>query len=297
MSVIEFQNLHRAYKRGQDVLKGVTFHLEPGEVVGLVGKNGSGKTTLMRLALGTLVPQKGYVRLFGIDPRANPVEVKRRIGYVAEDQILPEFLRVGEILRLHQKVFPDWDTDLESRLMERFEVPRRTKIKELSKGQARQIALVCAMAHRPEVLLLDEPAGGLDPAIRREFLETAIQYLSECGSTILFSSHYMGDVERLAGRIVMLHDGKVLLDNHLEELQEEFTLALVPLSHGIDREALLSLEACLAVRKRNQALHAVFHLESDLVNDQFMKRFGIKDIACHHLPLEEMFIEIVGGRN
>jgi ABC-2 type transport system ATP-binding protein len=297
MSVIAFDDIHRAYKRGQKVLDGVSFTVEGGEVVGLLGRNGAGKTTLIRIAMGLLEPQEGSVTLFGLGPRSHPLEVKRRVGYVSEEQILPPFLRVRDVIRLHRRLFPSWDEELEKSILERFELPLRAKIKTLSKGQARQVALLCAMAHRPEVLLLDEPAGGLDPAVRREFLETAIQYLSESGSTILFSSHYMGDVERLASRIVMLHDGKVLLDNGLDELREEFALALVPFDAGASRERLLALDSCLAVRKRSDALHAVFRLESEAAGRLLESELGVTGARCQSIPLEEMFIEIMGGRS
>jgi ABC-2 type transport system ATP-binding protein len=297
MSVIAFDDIHRAYKRGQNVLDGVSFSVEAGEVVGLLGKNGAGKTTLIRIAMGMLEPQEGKVSLFGMGPRAHPVEVKRRVGYVSEEQILPPFLRVRDVIKLHRRLFPSWDEDMEKGILERFGLPLRAKIKTLSKGQARQVALLCAMAHRPEVLLLDEPAGGLDPAVRREFLETAIQYLSESGSTILFSSHYMGDVERLASRIVMLHDGKVLLDNGLDELREEFALALVPFGSGATRESLLALDSCLAVRRRSDALHAVFRLEAEVAGRLLEDELGVSGARCQSIPLEEMFIEIMGGRS
>lgn len=297
MSVIVFKDIHRAYKRGRNVLDGVSFSVEAGEVVGLLGRNGAGKTTLIRIAMGMLEPQKGSVTLFGLGPRSRPLEVKRRVGYVSEEQILPPFLSVRDVIQLHRRLFPSWDETLESSIVERFELPLRAKIKTLSKGQARQVALLCAMAHRPEVLLLDEPAGGLDPAVRREFLETAIQYLSESGSTILFSSHYMGDVERLASRIVMLHDGRVLLDNGLDELREEFALALVPFDAGVSREALLSLDSCLAVRKRSDALHAVFRLEAGATGRLLESELGAVGARCQSIPLEEMFIEIMGGRS
>ena len=103
------------------------------------------------------------------------MEVKRRLGYVAEDQILPSFLKVGEILSLHRSLFPTWDDAMAQTMRERFEIPLDKRIRDLSKGQARRAALLCAVADRPEVLLLDEPASGLDPAARREFLETSIQ--------------------------------------------------------------------------------------------------------------------------
>jgi ABC-2 type transport system ATP-binding protein len=235
------------------------------------------------------------VRLFGLDPREDPVQVKRRIGYVSEDQILPEFLKVHEVIKLHRGLFPTWDVDLERRLLERFDVPMNAKIKTLSKGQARQVALLCAVTHRPEVLILDEPAGGLDPAVRREFLETAIHLLNEAGTTILFSSHYMSDVERLAGRIVMIHEGKVMLDNELDDLREEFSLALVPIDSIAGQDRLTALEGCLAVRKRSDAYHAILRHQPDRASAILERELRIKGARCEAIPLEEMFIELVRG--
>jgi ABC-2 type transport system ATP-binding protein len=296
MFVLEFAAVERAYTSGRNVLDGVSFAVRPGEVVGLLGVNGAGKTTLIHVAMGMLAAQAGSVRVFGLDPREEPLAVKRRIGFVSEDQQLPEFMRVADAIRLHRGLFPDWDEDLERKLAGRFGVDYGAKIKSLSKGQARQVALLCAVSHRPELLLLDEPAGGLDPAVRREFLETAIQLLNEAGTTILFSSHHMADVERMAGRIVMLHDGGVLLDNELDELREAFSLALVPRGNGVDRERLLGLAGCLAVRERSDALHAILRHGPAEAGDLLARELGVAHARCESIPLEEMFIELAGGR-
>ena len=296
MSVVEFRNIHRAYKKGEDVLAGLDLEIPKGQVVGLLGKNGAGKTTLIRLAMGMLETQKGEVRIFGMDPREKPVEVKRRIGYVSEDQILPEFLKVKDVIALHRDLFPDWDDSMAADLVDRFQLPLGRKIKKLSKGQARQVALLCAVAHRPELLILDEPAGGLDPAARREFLETSIRLLNESGSTILFSSHYMTDVERMAGRIVMLHEGKVLIDSEMDSLQEDYSLALIPHENGELRERLLSLDGCLGVRKRSDAWHAVFSHDPSRTQQVLESSLGVADARCQAIPLEEMFIELAGGQ-
>jgi ABC-2 type transport system ATP-binding protein len=296
MTVLEFKNVHRAYRRGTDVLQGVSFTVGAGDVVGLLGKNGAGKTTLMRIAMGMIETQEGSVRLFGMDPRERPLEVKRRVGYVSEDQVLPPFLTVAQVIELHRGLFPGWDDALARELAGRFNLPPGERIKALSKGQARQVALLCAVSHRPELLLLDEPAGGLDPAARREFLETSIQLLNEAGSTILFSSHYMGDVERMAGRIVMLHDGKVLLDNDLDHLREGFSLALVPHGSGVTRERMLGLRGCLGVRERSDAMHAIFRLDPEASGAVVSRSLGIHGARCRPVALEEMFIELVGGR-
>jgi ABC-2 type transport system ATP-binding protein len=295
MNVVEFVNIHRSFKRGVEVLSGVDFSLQAGEVVGLLGRNGAGKTTLMRTAMGMLEPQKGSVRLFGLDPREHPMDVKRRVGFVSEDQILPEFLKVADVIRLHRGLFPTWDDALEQELSDRFKISPGERVKSLSRGQARQVALLCAVAHKPELLLLDEPAGGLDPMARREFLETSIQLLNEAGTTILFSSHYMSDVERLADRIVMIHDGAVLIDNQLDELREGFSLALIPHEHDAKRDDVLALQGCIAVRERSDSLHAVFKLDPGESCALIEKSLGIPDARCRAVALEEMFIEIVGG--
>ncbi len=296
MRVLEFHDVHRAYSKGVDVLRGITFDVASGEVVGLLGKNGAGKTTLIRIAMGMIEAQKGHARVFGLDPREDSLEVRRRIGYVSEDQIMPEFMTVGEIIRLHRGLFPAWDETLERRLRDRFALSPNAKIRTLSKGQARQVALLCAVAHRPELLLLDEPAGGLDPSARREFLETAIQLLNDAGTTILFSSHYMTDVERLAARVAMIHEGQLLIDSSLDDLRERTTLALVPRGQET-HERLQRMDQCLSVRDRSDALHAVFRCQPESCSALLERDLGIDNAYCTPIALEDMFIELVGGRS
>lgn len=299
MSVLEFDEVHRAYERGRDVLHGVSFAVEPGQVVGLLGRNGAGKTTLIRLALGVLAPGRGRVRLFGGDPRADVVARRRRLGYVAEDEELPGYLTVAEAIGMHRALCPTWDEALAARLGARFALPARARLAELSRGQARQVALLCAVAHRPELLLLDEPAGGLDPVARREFLETALELLHEAGTAIVFSSHYMGDVERLAERIVMIHEWRLILDRGLEEVREGFALALLPASAAANgaRARLLALDDCLVARERGATLRAIFRLPPEAACALLRRELGVAEIACTRIPLEELFLELAGGES
>jgi ABC-2 type transport system ATP-binding protein len=297
MNALDFEGVCRAYRAGADVLNDVTFSVESGQVVGLVGKNGAGKTTLIRIAMGMIEAQRGHVTVLGLNPRRDGLDLKRRIGYVAEEQLLPPYMKVGEILDLHERLFPTWDAAMAASLLDRFELSRGPKIRRLSKGQARRVALLCAVAHRPELLLLDEPASGLDPAARREFLETSIQLLNESGCTILFSSHYLTDVERMADRIVMLHDGGVLIDRNLDELREGFSLALVPRAAGLTRERLLAVEGCVGVRDRSDAFHAVLRLEPEAARLAVQQQLGIENVRCQTIVLEDMFIELAGGQN
>jgi ABC-2 type transport system ATP-binding protein len=204
---------------------------------------------------------------------------------------------VAEVIELHRRLFATWDEALARSLIERFEVPLGARIRTLSKGQARRVALLCAVAHLPEVLLLDEPASGLDPAARREFLETSIHFLNETGATILFSSHYMTDIERLADRVVMLHEGTVLLDDTLDDMRETFSLALVPRDAAVTRERLAVVEHCIAVRERGDAFHAVLRLDPTRARAELERELALKDVHCRSLVLEDMFVELVGGRS
>ena len=296
MSALEIRDVRRGYAKGTDVLRGITLEVGAGEVVALLGRNGAGKTTLLKIAMGLLRPSHGTVRALGLDPGPDAVELKRRIGYVSEEQVLPPDLTVSGALDIHRRLFPTWDAALESQLRDRFHLDPAASLGTLSKGQARQVSLVCAIAHRPELLLLDEPAGGLDPAARREILEAAVTLLSEAGSTILFSSHHMADVERIAGRVVLLHDGRVLLDGDLDEIREGYTLALLPAERA-ELEAIRVLAGFVRARRKTSTWHAVFSRPPQEVDTMLRNELGFDDAACRVIPLEDLFVEMVEGRS
>jgi len=295
MSVLEFTDIHRSYGNGVEVLSGVSFAVEQGQVVGLLGRNGVGKTTLINIAMGMLHAQRGSVRVLDLDPEKDPVAMKSRVGFVSEDQVLPPAMRVKQVIGLHRDLYPDWDAELEAHLRQRFSFSDRARVKTLSKGQARQLALLCAVAHRPELLILDEPAGGLDPAARREFLETSIDLLSDGGTSILFSSHYMTDVERMADRIVLLHDRQVLIDAGLDTLRESYAVAVLPAEAGILVGDIAASEACLRIRESRGALRAVFRGDVEETRALLEAKLGVQGASVAQAPLEELFVELLGG--
>ncbi|HEX3743795.1 MAG TPA: ABC transporter ATP-binding protein [Bryobacteraceae bacterium] len=292
--VLQFENISRSFKKGVPVLDGVTFSMAEGEVVGLLGRNGAGKTTLIRIAMGMLFPHTGTVRVFGLSPTGEPVAVKKRIGYVAEDQVLPGSASLAELISLHDYLFDTWDPALERQLLDRFGLDLGAKIRHLSKGQARQAALICAVCHRPDLLVLDEPAGGLDPAARREFLETSIELLNREGTAILFSSHHMTDVERLGGRVVLLDGGKVRLDRPLDQIHEDHCVVMIP-RDAVASSVIESLPGCLRVRPVFGDWHAVFEGAPDSVRLRIQAALHLDGIRCVSVPLEELFVELVGN--
>jgi ABC-2 type transport system ATP-binding protein len=292
--VLELDNVVRAYKKGVPVLNGVSLSIAEGEVACLLGRNGAGKTTLIRIAMGMLYPDQGAVRVFGLSPTLDPVAVKKRVGYVSEEQILPAEATLAELISFHRFLFSTWDAAIERDLIGRFDLPLHTRLRALSKGQARQAALLCAICHRPELLILDEPAGGLDPAARREFLEASIQLLNREGSAILFSSHHLSDVERLGGRVVLLDEGRVRLDRNLDEVREDLCVAIVPKDRIPEAAALERMPGCLRVHAVSSDWHAVFHGSPEDVTTRLDDVLRTGRVLCVRVPLEELFVEMVG---
>ena len=294
MSILNLENIHRSYEQSREALKGISLSVEPGEVVGLIGRNGAGKTTLLRIAVGILKQHQGAVRVFGLDPWDHAVEVKRKLGYVAETEAVPAHLSVGDLLDLHQDLYPTWDPALERDLLQRLALRKSSRISALSKGEARKVILLCAIAHRPELLILDEPAGGLDPSARREFLEVSIELLNQSGSTIVFSSHHMVDVERIAGRVAVIEEGDKILDVELDSFRQDYCLAILPSVSEETLQRLGSVKGFVRSRKRDHSLYAVFSRKPEDVNAELSNSLGIYDARCTRASLEEIFVALVG---
>jgi ABC-2 type transport system ATP-binding protein len=217
--VIELSHLTRRYDR-QEGLTDVSLQIPKGVVFGLVGENGAGKTTLIRHVLGLLKPQSGCVRVLGMDPTAEPVKVLSQIGFYSEELNLPGWMTVAEHIRVQGAFYPTWDPDYAALLREEFELDNAVKIKTISRGARAKLGLLTALAHRPKLLVLDEPSSGLDPLARRGILEAVIRSIADEGGTVLFSSHLMDEIERVADSVGMLANGKLVLCDKLDAVKE-----------------------------------------------------------------------------
>ena len=215
--VIEIQGLSRRY-RAKMALDDVSLNVPAGCVFGLLGESGAGKTTLIRHLIGLLKPQKGTARVLGRDPVKDPEGTLGRIGYLSEDRDLPGWMRIDELMRYTQGIYPHWDETFADDLIDRLDLDRSQKIKTLSRGQKAKTGLVTALAHRPELLLLDEPSSGLDPVVRRHILSAVMRTVAEEGRTVLFSSHLLHEVESIADRVCVIHRGKVVLCDKLPNI-------------------------------------------------------------------------------
>jgi ABC-2 type transport system ATP-binding protein len=217
-SVIQISELSRRFG-AKAALASVSLSLPRGAVYGLVGANGAGKTTLIKHILGLFRAERGSVRVFGLDPVTNPVAVLSRIGYLSEENDLPGWMRVDEIIRYSRAFYPAWDDAYAEELRQRFALDASAKIKTLSKGQKARVGLLIALAYRPELLVLDEPSSGLDPIVRRDILGAVMRTIADEGRTVLFSSHLLDEVERVADHVTMISQGRIVLSAPLAEIK------------------------------------------------------------------------------
>jgi ABC-2 type transport system ATP-binding protein len=219
-SVVAVTNLLRRFGP-KTALDDVSLYVPRGCVFGLVGENGAGKTTLIKHVLGLLRTEAGSVRVFGLDPVADPVSVLGRVGYLSEQPDLPGWMRVDELMRYTQAFYPKWDSSYARELREQFGLDPRARIGTLSKGQRAKAGLLLAQAHRPDLLLLDEPSSGLDPLVRRDILEAVIRTVADEGRTVFFSSHLLEEIERVSDHVAMLHQGKLVLCGTLDDVKSQ----------------------------------------------------------------------------
>ena len=217
-SVVEVSGLTRRF-RDKVALDNVSLTVPSGSVFGLVGENGAGKTTLIKHILGSLRAQNGSVRVFGIDPVADPVGVLSRIGYLSEENDLPQWMTIDELMRYTKSFYKTWDDTYAETLRRDFDLDKSAVLKNLSKGQKARIGLLTALAYRPDLLLLDEPSSGLDPVVRRDILSAVIRTIADEGRTVIFSSHLLTEVERVADYVTMIKNGRVLFSDPLDDVK------------------------------------------------------------------------------
>jgi ABC-2 type transport system ATP-binding protein len=217
-TVIEISQLSRRFGTKQ-ALSSVTLSLPRGGVYGLVGANGAGKTTLIKHLLGLLKAQRGSVRVLGLDPASDPVGVLSRVGYLSEENDLPGWMSVDELIRYTRAFYPGWDDAYAEELSQRFALDPVARIGSLSKGQKARAGLLVALAYRPELLILDEPSSGLDPIVRRDILGAVMRTIADEGRTVLFSSHLLDEVEEVADHVTMMSRGRIVLSGPLKEIK------------------------------------------------------------------------------
>ncbi len=214
---IEIEGVSKRFGRATAV-DGLTLRVPAGTVLGLIGPNGAGKSTTIKMLMGMMSITAGRIRVLGIDVSAEPARMKQRVGYVPEFHHVYRWMTIGEAVGFARSFYPTWNDRLSAGLLDLFALDAAKKVKHLSKGMLAKLGLLLAVAHEPEVLVLDEPTSGLDPIAREEFLDGVLRTVCERRCTVLFSSHTMEDVQRLADAVAILHEGRLLAHRPVDDL-------------------------------------------------------------------------------
>jgi ABC-2 type transport system ATP-binding protein len=291
-AVVEVVGLSRRFGRTV-ALDGVDLAVPRGVVFGVVGENGAGKTTLIKHLMGLLRAEVGSVRVFGLDPVRDPVRVLARLGYLSEDRDLPGWMSVGEFLRYLRAFYPTWDVGYAEALREQFELDPGARIKGLSQGQVARVGLLAALAYRPELLVLDEPSTGLDPIVRRDILAAIIRTIAEEGRTVLFSSHLLDEVERVADMVAMIDRGRVVLCGELDAIKASHRRLTLRFDEPQSRAP--SLEGSLTCEGSGREWTAVCRGPAGEVEGR-AAGLGARVVEEHVPSLDEIFVARIGSR-
>jgi len=274
---------------GRQILGGISANVEPGHVVGVLGKNGAGKTTLLEILLGFSPASSGNARICGHDSFSLPAAVKSRIGYVPQHDELVAMLTGAQQLALTASLYDAWDGALIENLAREWEVPLDRRISRLSGGERQKLSILLALGHRPQLLVLDEPLSSLDPIARRSFLRQLLDMTADQTRAVVFSSHIVSDLERVANRIWMIREGGMAWQGDLDDLKE----SVVRLHLRARRKLPMPLQVPHALFEQiegNTATVSVSHWQPDGA-DALAARFDA-DVEIETLDLEDIFLEL-----
>ena len=286
--VIELDRLVRRYGR-TDAVDGLSLRVEPGRCYGFFGRNGAGKTTTIKCLLNLLRPTSGSVRVFGMDPACQEVEVKSRLAYVPDAVAFYPWMTVRQTLEYFASFRGAWNQEMERSLLDRFRLDERQKTSHLSKGQRTQLALMAAICPEPDLLVLDEPTSGLDPIVRREFIETVIGAYQDGAPgrrTVFVSTHLISEFEGLIDEFTIIDRGRdvLTLDADTARLRHQKIFARFASEPGA-----LALAGARVLRQRGREIEVLVNGNAAAVVEQLRARM-VESVETQPLSLEEIFV-------
>ena len=275
---------------GKAVLEDVSVSVEPGDVVGVLGKNGAGKTTLLELMLGFTPASAGSVEVFGHESYRLPGAAKARIGFVPQQDELINHLTTADQLRVIRSFYKRWDDGLVTRLVERWGIDLGQRIRGMSVGQRQKLSILLALGHGPDLLILDEPVASLDPVARRHFLEEIVEIAADRTRAVVFSSHIVSDVERLASKIWIIKDNVLYWQGEFDALKDSIVRLHVRASQPVSPQ--LPIPNALSVEFANNHATAVIHDWNDELRRRIADLVPGADLELEPLTLEDIFLEL-----
>jgi len=290
MNIIETTNLFRRYWR-TEALRDLTLTVPTGSVFALLGSNGAGKTTAIKVLMNLLPPTSGSATVLGVDSRRLGEKERAQIGYVSENQKLPLWMTVQQLLDYCRPFYPTWDRELERTLLVQFDLPAERKLKHLSRGMLMKAALLSTLAYRPKLLVLDEPFSGLDPLARDDFVRGILEASGLGDWTVLVSSHDIEEVERLADNIALLENGRLRFSETTESLLGRFRRMEVTVSGPV------SLGACpagwLALEQKGGLVKFILaNFDGEKTQKTCRDYFPEGAVVAHPMTLREIFVTL-----
>lgn len=281
------RGVHKRFDR-QHVLRDVSLDIPAGAVMGLIGRNGAGKSTLMRVLTGLMQPEQGSATLLGEPALALADTARERLGYVPQQAESFSWMRVGDMLALVASFYPAWDHGYVTQALARWHIDADKVLARLSPGERQRVALVRALAPRPALLILDEPAAALDPVARRDLLREIATRAADAATTVLFSTHIVSDLERVASHVAFLHEGRLLLNTGLDDLRECHARLLLPAT--LAAQAAAPLQGELRRRPRPDGGLQIVLSRSPGADWPALAHAAGAQLAS--LALEDLFIEV-----
>jgi ABC-2 type transport system ATP-binding protein len=287
-SVIRTESLGKSIG-GRVVLRDFTVEVPPGQVIGLVGKNGAGKSTLFDLLLGFALPTSGRSSLFGTDSAALTAAAKARIGFVPQADELVAPMTGAQQLGLIASLHRGWDQALVDRLAREWELPLERRIGTLSGGERQKLSTLCALGHKPDLLVLDEPAASLDPVARRRFMQEILAIASDSTRTLLYASHIIGDLERVASHIWLLREGALVWQGEVDQLKESVVRVHLRAARELDAGLRLPNQLLGGVAGRTASFTVANWDDAQIVP---LQRSLDAQVEVESLELEEIFLAL-----
>lgn len=271
------------------VLEEVSFEVEPGDVVGVLGKNGAGKTTLLELLLGFTPVTAGRIEVFGQESYRLPGSVKARIGFVPQQDELINQLTAADQLNVIRSFYKSWDDELIERLVRTWDLDVGERVRSMSVGQRQKLSILLALGHRPDLLILDEPVASLDPLARRRFLEQIVEIAADGQRAVVFSSHIVSDIERLANKIWILKDGRLYWRGDFDTLKDSVVRLHMRASSPLP--STLAIPNALSLDIEEVGATAVVHDWTDDLGGEIAELTGAR-LEVESLTLEDIFLEL-----
>ena len=296
MSAIRTENLIKKFRR-VEALNGLNLDVPQGAVYALVGPNGAGKTTAIKILMNIFGPTSGRAEVLGVESARIAGRAFTSIGYVSENQELPEWMRVGSLLEYLRPFYPSWDRVLENELISQFDLPRDRKLGNLSRGMRMKAALASALAYHPKLIVLDEPFTGLDPLVRDELIQGLLERAEE--STILVSSHDLAEIESFASHVGYLEQGRLRFSEELTQLVERFREVQVTFD-GASRLPGKASESWMQINSSAAVVRFIeSRFEPERTSAEIRGVFGeVRDVTFSPMTLREIFLAMAkAGRN